>query len=71
MKKLVFVFAAFAAVSFSACGNKAANTESAAATDTTTVEAPSCCKSATTCDSTKTACDSTKAACCDSVKVAE
>ena len=28
MKKLVFLFVAFAAVSFASCGNKAANTES-------------------------------------------
>ena len=27
MKKLVFLFVAFAAVSFASCGNKAANTE--------------------------------------------
>lgn len=30
MKKLVFLFVAFAAVSFASCGNKAANTETAA-----------------------------------------
>jgi hypothetical protein len=28
MKKLVFLFVAFAAVSFASCGNKAANNES-------------------------------------------
>ncbi len=30
MKKLVFLFVAFAAVSFASCGNKAANSEEAA-----------------------------------------
>lgn len=34
MKKLVFLFVAFAAVSFASCGNKAANSENAS------VEAP-------------------------------
>ena len=36
MKKLVFLFVAFAAVSFASCGNKAANTE--VSTDTDSVE---------------------------------
>ena len=36
MKKLVFLFVAFAAVSFASCGNKAANTESTV--DSTVVE---------------------------------
>ena len=36
MKKLVFLFVAFAAVSLASCGNKAANSEEAA--DTTAVE---------------------------------
>ena len=37
MKKLVFLFVAFAAVSFASCGNKAANSENA--TDSASVEA--------------------------------
>ena len=59
MKKLVFLFVAFAAESFSSCGNKAANTEATA--DTAAVEnvvveeaapvADSCCAAA--CDSAK------------------
>ncbi len=36
MKKLVFLFVAFAAVSLASCGNKAANSEEAA--DTTAIE---------------------------------
>ena len=38
MKKLVFLFVAFAAVSFASCGNKAANSENT--TDSASVEAP-------------------------------
>ena len=38
MKKLVFLFVAFAAVSFASCGNKAANSENAS--DSASVEAP-------------------------------
>ena len=38
MKKLVFLFVAFAAVSFASCGNKAANSENAI--DSASVEAP-------------------------------
>ena len=61
MKKLVFVCAAFIAVSFSACGNKAAKSETAAQADSTVVtETKACCKEA--CDSAKTCeanCDST------------
>ena len=37
MKKLVFLFVAFAAVSFASCGNKAANTEVTTETDSVTV----------------------------------
>ena len=37
MKKLVFLFVAFAAVSFASCGNKAAN-NGAENADSTTVE---------------------------------
>ena len=33
MKKLVFLFVAFAAVSFASCGNKAANSESTVDSD--------------------------------------
>lgn len=57
MKKLVYVFVAFAAISFASCGNKTANTEAAA---------DSC---AVVCDSAKVCCDSAKV-CCDSAKVA-
>ncbi len=57
MKKLVYVFVAFAAISFASCGNKTANTEAAAA-DSCAVVA---------CDSAKACCDSAKVA-CDSVK---
>ena len=67
MKKLVFVFAAFIAVSFSACGNKAAKSEDAVKADSTVVTEGNACKAA--CDSTacKTKCDSTACkAKCDS-----
>ena len=37
MKKLVFLFVAFAAVSFASCGNKAANTEVSTETDSVAV----------------------------------
>ena len=37
MKKLVFLFVAFAAVSFASCGNKAANTEVSTETDSVEV----------------------------------
>lgn len=68
MKKLVFLFVAFAAVSFASCGNKAANTE--ATEDTTAVveevavvvENDSCCGDS--------ACCADSAACC-SEKTAE
>ena len=83
MKSLVFVCAAFLAVSFSACGNKAGNTEAATKADSTVVTETTACKAACTsndstacqaaCDSTKackTACDSTHAckSACDSTK---
>ena len=37
MKKLVFLFVAFAAISFASCGNKAANTEVSTETDSVAV----------------------------------
>ena len=37
MKKLVFLFVAFAAVSFASCGNKADNTEVSTETDSVAV----------------------------------
>ena len=55
MKKLVFLFVAFVAVSFASCGgNKNANAES--------TEAVKACCDSVACDSV--ACDSAKA-CCD------
>ena len=44
MKKLVFLFVAFAAVSFASCGNKAANTESTV-DSSATVETVECRRS--------------------------
>ena len=41
MKKLVFLFVAFAAVSFASCGNKAANSEVASDSDSAAVCADS------------------------------
>lgn len=38
MKKLVFLFVAFAAVSFASCGNKAANSEANVDSTATVVE---------------------------------
>ena len=38
MKKLVFVFVAFAAISFASCGNKAANNAEEVAADSAAVE---------------------------------
>ena len=67
MKKLVFIFAAFVAVSFSACGNKAAKSDNAAKADSTVVTEGKTCKSACDSSACKSACDS--AACktkCDS-----
>ena len=59
MKKLVFLFVAFAAVSFASCGgNKTSNTES---TEAAVIE-----EATPVCDSTKACCDSAKV-CCDSV----
>ena len=62
MKKLVFLFVAFA--SFASCGNKAANTETAA--DSAAVETVE--EAAPVVDSTAVAADSTAA---DSAVVAE
>ncbi|MGN1217120.1 MAG: hypothetical protein ACI4TD_04000 [Phocaeicola sp.] len=62
MKKLVFLFVAFVAVSFASCGgNKNANAES---TEAAVVEeaTPACDSVKACCDSV--ACDSAKA-CCD------
>lgn len=63
MKKLVFAFAAFVAISFASCGNKAANKSVENAADTTTVVETVAADSTACCDST--------AACNDSTKVAE
>lgn len=60
MKKLVFLFVAFAAVSFASCGNKAANSEVASDSDSAAV----------VCDSAAVVCDSA-AVCADSAVVAE
>lgn len=65
MKKLVFLFVAFAAVSFASCGNKAANTESTVDSSATVVE-----EAAPVVDDS-TAVDSTAAAATDSATVAE
>lgn len=40
MKKLVFMFVAFAAISFASCGNKTAATDAAADTDTVVAVVP-------------------------------
>lgn len=56
MKKLVFLFAAFVAVSFASCGNKAANNQAEAADSVAVVEK--------VCDSI--CADSTHACCGDS-----
>ena len=58
MKKLVFLFVAFVAVSFASCGNKAANTESTV--DSTVVEeaAPVVDSAAVVCDSAAVSADS-------------
>ena len=63
MKKLVFLFVAFVAVSFASCGNKAANTERTV--DSTVVE-----EAAPVVDDS-TAVDSTAAVATDSATVAE
>ena len=69
MKKLVFLFVAFAAVSFASCGgNKASNSEEVASDSvvaaTVIEEATPACDSTKACCGDSTACDSTKA-CCD------
>ena len=80
MKKLVLLFAAFVAVSFASCGNKAANNQTENAAVEECCGAKACNDSVKACaDSTKHCCaDSVKAccadsvkACCDSTKVAE
>ncbi len=61
MKKLVFLFVAFAAVSFTSCGNKAANSEAAADSDSVAVveeAAPVVDSAAVVCDSAAVAGDS-------------
>ena len=68
MKKLVFVFVAFVAVSFASCGNKAANNS----TETVAVEATACEHDSTAaCCGDSTACEHDSTAVCDSAKVAE
>ena len=79
MKKLVLLFAAFVAVSFASCGNKAANNQTENAAVEECCGAKACADSVKACaDSTKAWADSTKhccadsvKACCDSTKVAE
>ena len=76
MKKLVFVCAAFIAVSFSACGNKAAKSETATQAESTVVsETKSCCKEAgDSAQACKAHCDSTaqkEHACEQNCKAAE
>ena len=67
MKKLVFLFVAFAAVSFaSCCGNKAANSEVASDSDSVAVVE----EAAPVVDSAAVVCDSA-AVCADSAVVAE
>ncbi len=65
MKKLVFLFVAFVAVSFASCGgNKNANTESTEAVVVEEEATPACdsvCCDTVACDSA--ACDSAKACC--------
>lgn len=64
MKKLVFAFAAFAAISFASCGgNKTANDEAAADSTAVVEEVKACCPN----DSAKCG-DSTCVAPCDSLK---
>lgn len=68
MKKLVFVFVAFVAVSFASCGNKAANNS----TETVAAEATVCEHDSTAaCCGDSTACEHDSTAVCDSAKVAE
>ena len=59
MKKLVFLFVAFAAVSFASCGNKAANSEVASDSDSVVEEAaPVVDSAAVVCDSAAVSADS-------------
>lgn len=71
MKKLVFVFAAFVAVSFASCGNKAAKNTEVVETVCDSVKA--CCEHehAHACNDSVKACNDTVKVCCDSTKVAE
>ncbi|WP_291558784.1 hypothetical protein [Bacteroides sp.] len=63
MKKLVFLFVAFVAVSFASCGgNKNANAEATEAAAVVEEATPACDSVKACCDSV--ACDSAKA-CCD------
>ena len=66
MKKLVFLFVAFAAISFASCGNKAANSEVASDSDSVAVVE----EAAPVVDSAAVVCDSA-AVCADSAVVAE
>jgi len=68
MKKLVFLFVAFAAVSFASCGNKAANSEVASDSDSDSVAVVE--EAAPVVDSAAVVCDSA-AVCADSAVVAE
>ena len=60
MKKLVFLFVAFAAVSFASCGNKAANSEVGSDSDSVAVV-----------EEAAPVVDSAAAVCADSAVVAE
>ena len=71
MKKLVFLFVAFAAISFASCGNKAANKATETCEETCAHEHAACNDSTKACCGAEVACDSTAATCCDSTKVAE
>ena len=62
MKKLVFAFAAFAAISFASCGNKAANNATAESADSVAVETKATTDSTACCDHNHATCDSTKVA---------
>lgn len=67
MKKLVFLFVAFAAISFASCGNKTANSDATA--DTTATESVE--SAAVESDSTAAAADTTAAAADTTAAVAE
>lgn len=61
MKKLAFLFVAFAAVSFASCGNKAANSEATVDSDSVAVveeAAPVVDSAAVVCDSAAVSADS-------------